>query len=1113
MQESSYVCIFLVAVKKQAFPNKIPRPVFLSLFRQNHSIVFMKFLCFLFLFSFFFSCNRSTDSNFKKLDAEDTNIHFINKIEETENDNVLNYEYFYNGGGVAAADFNNDGLMDLYFTANLGNDQLYINKGNLTFEEVTEKAGIAWKREWKTGVTIVDINNDGWQDIYVSVSANIEHPVLRRNKLYINIPNPPGGGVKFIEKAAEYNLDLYTYTTQTAFFDYDNDGDLDAYLLNHNVKDFKRFDVEAVHFMRDSLAGDRLLQNNNGKFVDVSLKAGIKGNPIGFGLGVHTADINNDGWMDIYVSNDYLEDDYLYINNHDGTFTDQIKAMTNHISYFSMGNDIADINNDLLPDIMSTDMLPEDNKRQKLLFGPDKYEAYLSMLRNGIQPSFMRNMLQLNNGNGTFSEIGQLAGVSNTDWSWSVLLADYDNDGFKDLFVTNGYLRDYTNLDFMNYYADQEQKGGVEMTDIIKKMPSTQTANYIFSNNQNLTFTNKQKEWGFEKPVISNGAVYADLDNDGDLEIITNNINEEASVFKNLSREHKMGNYLDIQLDSDKKTGAKCYVYSGQLKQYQQFTPTHGYQSSSMTPLHFGLGKNEKIDSLIIVWSDGKVQRQQQVPANQLLKIAYAPNTGSFVQPANKALFTEVNTLSFDHQQMPVNDFNIQVLLPKMYSYAGPRMAKGDVNKDGLEDLFIGGGKGQAGELMMQQKDGKFVAKKQPAFLQDEQCTDTDAVFFDADGDTDLDLYVTSGGYDYLSNDPLLQNRLYLNDGQGNFRKTIDTQEKAHYSDSAVETIDFDRDGDLDLFVSGSLMPHNYPLSGPSRLYRNDKGVFTKVDNNLFNELGILTDAVAIDFNKDGWQDIIVVGEFSGVVCLQNSNGVFSKNNNNLSQMNGYWQRILADDFDNDGDLDLVVGNYGLNTPFKASQEEPMTLVYDDFDNNSVPDPILSYYIQGKSYPIYGRDDLLSQLVPLKKKYTSYDLYSMATTDDILAVFKEKKPQKLAITTLETVYLENNNGNFQKKELPIQAQFAPIFAILSIDINKDGFKDLILAGNQSHGRVRTGNIDANYGQIFLNDQKGKFNYHSDLGLRGDVKDLQEIGNQVIAGVNNGKTSVFKLSNR
>jgi hypothetical protein len=1082
-----------------------------------------KYYFVIFLFTLY-GCTSKSDTLFEKLEVEDTHIDFINKIEETDQDNVLNYEYFYNGGGVAAADFNNDGLVDLYFTANQGTDKIYINKSvtddkSIKFEDATETSGIEWNGEWKTGVTIVDINNDGWQDIYVSVSANINNPALRSNTLYNN--QGKSDKVRFIEKAAEYGLDLKSYSTQTVFFDFDKDGDLDAYSLNHNVKDFKRFDVEAVHAMRDSLAGDKLLENIKGKFVDISVKAGIKGNPIGFGLGIHTADINGDGWTDIYVSNDYLEEDYLYINNQKGGFTDEIKNMTNHVSYFSMGNDIGDVNNDLIPDIVSTDMLPEDNKRQKLLFGPDKYEAYLSMLKNGIHPSFMRNMLQLGQRNGAttnFAEIGQLSGISNTDWSWSVLLADYDNDGYKDLFVTNGYLRDYTNMDFIKYYAHEEQQNNQNMMDIIKKMPSTQTPNYIFKNEHspNSTapmFTNKQKDWGFEKAMISNGAVYADLDNDGDLEIITNNINEPASVYKNLSVEKKLGNFLKIQLNSttnnQKKSGAKVYVFAQNLQQVQEFTPTHGYQSGIMTPLHFGLGKNTKIDSLIIVWNDGKIQKQNNFKANQTVHIQYAPNHTTFNIATPKPLFTETNTLAFDHFQMPFNDFNKQLLLPQMYSFQGPRMAKGDVNKDGLEDIYIGGGKGQAGQIYIQQRNGSFIQKPQSEFLQDELCTDTDAVFVDVEADGDLDLYITSGGYEYLPNDLLLQNRLYLNDGKGNFSKTFDAFDDNPYADSNVETIDYDHDGDLDLFVAGSIIPQSFPLHNPSRLYQNDKGKFTKIENKVFQELGILNDAVVVDFNKDGWQDIIAVGEWTGIIFLQNTKGVFSKVNQEPSQMTGMWQRIKAADFDNDGYMDLIVSNYGLNSQLKATNKQPLSLNFEDFDDNGTIDPILSYYIQGKNYPAYSRDELSDQLVSLKKKYTSYELYSTATTDDILNQFKGKTGKKFEISTLETIYLENKKGIFILKSLPLEAQFSPIYSIFCDDVNDDGFKDLILAGNQSHARMRLGNIDANYGQIFLNDRKGNFKYHSNLGIKGDVRDIQMINNQLFVGINNKKVRVFK----
>lgn len=1066
----------------------------------------MKYLFTLSLFALLISC-KNKNQLFEKLNSRDTNIDFINQITENEIDNVLNYEYFYNGGGVASADFNNDGLQDLYFTANQGTDNIYINKGELRFEEITEKCGIKYNGEWKTGVSVVDINNDGWQDIYVSVSANVDNPNLRANKLYINNKD-----LTFTDKATEYGLDLKSYSTQAAFFDYDKDGDLDVYILNHNVKDFKRFDVQAVHFMRDSLAGDKLMQNNNGKFVDVSIVAGIKGNPIGFGLGIHTADINNDGWTDIYVSNDYLEEDYLYINNRNGTFTDELKSKTNHTSYFSMGNEIADINNDLLPDIMTTDMLPEDNKRQKLLFGPEKYEAYLSMLKNGIHPSFMRNMLQLNNGDGTFSEIGQLAGISNTDWSWSVLFADYDNDGYKDVFVSNGYLRDYTNMDFMKYYADEGQQAGVSIMDVIKKMPSTKIPNYIFKNNKDLTFSNKQKDWGFEDAMISNGTISVDLDNDGDLEIVTNNLNEESSIYKNLSTENKIGNYVSISCTDTRKNGAKFYAFGQNLKQYQEFTPIHGYQSSTHANLIFGLGNLSKIDSLIIVWPDGKIQKQTDISANQTLKLNYAPNAVTFENPSLSNYFTETIALSFTHNQMPLNDFSRQILLPHMYSYQGPKVTKGDVNGDGLEDIFVGNGKGFPSELFIQLPHGTFEKKEQADFKKDELCTDTDAIFIDIEKDGDLDLIVSSGGFEYLPNDLMLQNRVYVNDGKGNFSKSFDALVDTPFADSCLEALDFDKDGDLDLVVGGSVVPWNFPISNPSRLYRNDGGKFSKVEVPIFSDLGIVTDIKHIDFNKDGWPDLVIVGEWTGIQILQNNNGIFSKLDNEISKMIGFWSSIEALDIDKDGDEDLIVGNQGLNSQLKASNAEPVSLFYQDFDDNGKIDPILAYYTQGKNYPAYSRDEISDQIVNLKKKYISHEAYSTATVDEVLADFKQKDIKRLKINTLASTILENDNGIFKIKKLPIQAQFSPVYAIVSIDIDSDGFQDLILGGNQSKGRVRLGNIDANYVQIFLNDKKGNFAYHSSLGIKGDVRGLVVIKDQLLVGINSGKMRSFQFKN-
>lgn len=1055
------------------------------------------------------SCSTK-NKKFDKLSSTKTGVNFINKIEETDELNVLNYEYFYNGGGVAAADFNNDGLIDLYFTANLSSDKLYINKGgeSLKFEDITEKAGITYNGEWKTGVSVVDINNDGWNDIYVSVSGNIDNPALRKNKLYINNKN-----LTFVEKAAEYGLDCDGYTTQTAFFDYDKDGDLDAYVMNHNVKDFNRFDVQAVHAMRDSLAGDKLLKNDNGKFIDISVEAGIKGNPIGFGLGLHIADLNNDNWPDIYVSNDYIESDYLYINNKNGTFSDNIAQMTDHTSYFSMGNDVADFNNDLLPDIITLDMLPEDNKRQKLLFGTDNYEAYLSMLKNGFHPEIMRNMLQMNNGDGTFSEMGQVAGISNTDWSWSALFADYDNDGYKDLFVTNGYLRDYTNMDFMKYYADKKNSGEVSLLEIIKQMPSTLNSNYIFKNNGDLTFSNLTKEWGIELPINSNGAIYADLDNDGDLELIVNNVNEEASIYKNLQQENEPQNFVSLNLQNNKKSieGTKVYAYSGGLKQYQEVSSLHGFQSSVVAPLHFGLGKNQQIDSVRIVWNDNSTQVIKNIPANKNHIIDY--QSGLKYEPFHNdnPFFAQVADQSFGHTQMPLNDFARQVLLPQMYSYQGPAMAVGDVNGDKLEDIFIGGGKGSKGKIILQDKSGFFRETEQVVFKQDELCTDADAAFFDADRDGDLDLYVVSGGYEYLVDDFLLQDRLYLNDGKGSFLKSEDHLPVIRNSKSKVVPFDADNDGDLDLFLTGYVVPHNYPAYNPSTLLINDKGFFKDSQSEIFTKLGLVTDATAIDVNKDGQQDLVLVGEWMPVTVLMNQKGQFSKKE--VANTNGFWQSIEAADLDNDGDQDLAVGNLGLNSQYKASANEPFTLTVKDFDGNGKIDPIMSYYNQGKSHPAYSLDELAAQLPNLRKKYTDYKSYSEAQTSDILTFLDEKESFTNKINELSSGILLNQNGELSFSKLPIAAQFSVVNAISVKDINGDKLPDLLLAGNNSKMRIRIGNLDANHGQVFINKGKGIFEFipqsKSGLNLRGDVKNMAWIGNKLLFGFNNAPTKMFQ----
>ncbi|MBG0858851.1 MAG: VCBS repeat-containing protein, partial [Bacteroidales bacterium] len=1045
---------------------------------------------------------------FEPVAPRKSGIQFKNIITETPDYNALTHENMYNGGGVAVGDINNDGLDDIYFVSNMKYNKLYLNLGDMKFRDITESAGVAGREGWKTGVTIVDINGDNLQDIYVCYCGK-ESVELRRNQLFIN-----KGDLKFEEKARAFGLDDPTYSTLGAFFDYDLDGDLDMFLVATNVKVIRGLEFEQARVGNDPYAGDKLFRNDGDRFIDVTGQSGIISNGLGYGLGVAISDINKDGWPDIYITNDYIEPDYLYINNGNGTFTNRLTEYVQHISQSAMGNEINDFNNDAWPDIFTADMLPGDNERIKLLYGPENYLEYALMVMEGFYHSNMRNMLQMNNGNGTFSEIGQLAGVSNTDWSWAPPFADFDNDGWKDLFVTNGYFKDYTNRDFLNYkysyYVQQARaKEKADTFSLSSMMTSTPVHNYIFRNNKDLTFTDKSFTWGFEKKGFSNGAVYSDLDNDGDLDLVVSNQNEIASLYRNMLRESDpSAGYLNIQLKGlDRNTsalGSKVYVYTRSGVQYLEQMPSRGYQSCVTKILHFGLADDRVVDSLRIEWPRGNVTLLKEVKPNQLIVIA-EKSGGRKLSVGNTAvtIFSPVTSpVNYEHTEYGSNDFARQPLLTSMLSVCGPVIAAGDVNGDKLPDFYAGGTNENPGKLYFQTAGGSFTLSGDFNFRDDFSCTDADALFFDADNDRDQDLYVVSGGYhDYTKYNKALQDRLYLNNGKGRFTRTSSNLPQMLNSKSCVAAADADRDGDTDLFIGGRVVPGEYPVPPESYFLVNDgEGVFKNMLPAFIPDLaggGMVTDAEWIDLNKDSWPDLIIAGEFMPVRVFLNEKGKkFSEATSSWFNVpeGGFWNTIAAGDFDHDGNTDLIAGNFGTNSQLKASIKEPVVLTFKDFDNNGTVDPVLTYYIQHQSWPFASRNEMLSQISSLRTKFPTYKSYAGARLTDLFSAENLKTAAVLSASELRTIFFRNTGNRFEKHILPAEAQFAPVHAIAILDYNMDGHQDFILAGNRNAMCVRLGVMDANYGQLFEGDGKGGFRYIpqtvSGFNLTGDVRSLK-----------------------
>ena len=1079
------------------------------------------------------SCSTEDETKlFTLLDPGSTGIEFKNELFEGENLNVMNYGYFYNGGGVAVGDINNDGLQDILFTGNMVKNRLYLNKGNWKFENITDKSGIAEKQGWCTGATMVDINQDGKLDIYICRSADGD-PMRRRNLLFIN-----NGDLTFTEKAREYGLADEGYSTQAAFFDYDKDNDLDMFLINHSLQQYTGGvqEMTSIRSQRNPHFASKLYRNDAGKFRNVSDSAGIISNVLSFGLGLAIADINMDGWPDVHVSNDFNEPDYLFINNQDGTFSEKLAECMDHISLFSMGSDFADYNNDGYQDLVTLDMLPEDNYTQKMHSGAENFDKMQMLFTKGFYFQFSRNMLHKNNGDGTFSEVAQIAGVANTDWSWASLFGDFDNDGYKDLFVSNGYVKDYTELDFLKYTVDetvkaQAQNKEVAVNDFIAKMPTNRIPNYIYKNKGDGSFVKRTVEWGFNQSGVSAGAVYADVDNDGDLDLVVNNTNEVAGVYKNNSERKKNNNYLKIVLKGEASNpwgiGSKVTLYCKGEKYFQEQQPVRGFQSSVDPNLNFGIGTNAVVDSIRVIWPNDRTQLLKDVKSQQTItvEIGSATETWQYLKTDTARKYFTADSISFRHRENIFNDFNTQLLMPNYISRQGPCMAVADVNKDGRDDLYIGGAKGQAGQLFLQNAAGRLVAKAQTAFSADSASEDVAAEFFDADADGDVDLYVGSGGYEFKVDDPLLKDRLYINDGRGNFTKKGDAIPDVFVSTGCERHADIDGDGDMDVFMGGRVVPGRYPTAPSSRLLMNDgKGVFSDATLTIaqaVQSVGMVTDARWVDLNGDKLPELIVVGEWMPVKVFSNTNGKLADASGTYIRFasSGWWNRIHAADFDGDGDQDFVLGNLGYNAQFRATEKEPLTIHYKDFDGNGSIDPILSYYIDGKSYPALSRDDLMDQLPILKKKYLKYSTYANATINELFDQGQLDDAAELTAQQLATVYLQNDGAaGLTLKELPIEAQYSPVYGIEAVDANNDGHTDLVLAGNNAWTRIRYSRYDANHGILLLGNGKGEFTYvpqwKSGFRLRGDVRSLQRIksGNdeKFVFGINNATVNVYTL---
>jgi len=1080
---------------------------------------------------------------FQLLDPNKTGVRFANNLPEAPDFNIINYLYYYNGGGVAVGDVNNDGLPDLYFSANLGSNTLYLNKGNYAFEDVTTKAGVAGPEGWKTGVTMADVNGDGFTDIYVSAVSYLS--MHGHNVLYMN-----NGDGTFTDKSKETGLDHVGYSTQSTFFDYDGDGDLDLFLLSHSTHTERAIGSALKRDVRSPLGGGRLYRNDRGHFVDVSAKAGIFGGIEGFGLGVVASDLDGDGWMDLYVSNDFQENDFLYHNNGNGTFTESITTATKHTSRFSMGVDAADFNNDGRPDIVVADMMPEREDVLKTSANAEGFNLFNLRLQAGYHPQYARNTLQLNRGDRRFSEIGYFAGVYATDWSWSTLFADLDNDGKKDLFITSGIYRRPNDLDYINYVGNATVQASLangvtaENIALLKQMPQVPVANHVFRNDGGLHFTDVAGEWGVGQRGFSNGGVYVDLNNSGALDLVINNINVPATIYRNDARLRNGNAYLSVQLTGEGANtagiGAKLIAKQRGALQLVEQSPTRGFQSSVDTRLHFGFGKDTTLDSLMVIWPDRRVQVLTNVALNQTITLNQRDATGRYRYdlfpigaPTNAKgatpLFSDITAqmrLPYKHDENSFNDLDREPLMPRQLSAEGPALAVADVNGDGLDDFYAGGGKWQRGVLMVQQRDGTFRESPEVAIAADSLSEDVDALFFDANGDNHPDLYVVSGGNEFSGEDDAMRDRLYINDGSGHFRRVREALPDVFENGSVVTAGDFNGDGKPDLFVGARVVTGKYGMTPRSHLLQNDgQGKFIDVTDKLaptLSTIGMVTSATWTDYDGDGKLDLIVVGEWMPVTAFHQEKGAFVNRTLEAGFANseGWWNSVTAADVDGDGRAELILGNLGRNSYITASATEPVRMYVSDFGNNGSLEQVITFFKHGVSYPIAGRDELVKLLPALRPKYQSFAQFGASRVEDIFSPAEIAKATSRVARTFSSAIAHNNGvGKFTLESLPVEAQLFPVHASIVRDFDGDGKADVLLAGNFSRVPPVQGRYDAGYGSLLRGDGRGTFSAvdmrETQLVIDGDVKHLAvvksaRLGALIMVARNNQPLQVIRM---